>query len=168
MFSPNTPYRRQETRCQLVIPRNLKDEVLTSMHDDVFAGHLGIAKSYHKIRQRYFWQGMYKDITHWIETCKDCASKKSPKRTATAPMQSIPVEGPFDRVCVDVLGPFPTSDSGNCYIVVFMDSLTKWREAFAIRSTGADVIAKLFVEELVSRHGAPRKLLSDRGNNFLS
>ena len=138
------------------------------MHDDVSAGHLGVAKTYDKIRQRYFWEGMYKDITHWIETCKDCASKKSPKRNATAPMQSIPVEGPFDRVCVDVLGPLPTSDNGNRYVVVFTDSLTKWPEAFAIKSAGADVIAQLFVEELVSRHGAPRTLLSDRGKNFLS
>ena len=168
LYSPTTPYRRQETRCQLVIPRNLIDEVLTSMHDDVTAGHLGVAKTYDKIRQRYFWEGMYKDITHWIETCKDCASKKSPKRNATAPMQSIPVEGPFDRVCVDVLGPLPTSDNGNRYVVVFTDSLTKWPEAFAIKSAGADVIAQLFVEELVSRHGAPRTLLSDRGKNFLS
>eukprot|EP00112_Aurelia_sp_Birch-Aquarium-sp1_P017146 Seg3954.3 transcript_id=Seg3954.3/GoldUCD/mRNA.D3Y31 product="Retrovirus-related Pol polyprotein from transposon 412" protein_id=Seg3954.3/GoldUCD/D3Y31 len=137
------------------------------MHNDVVAGHLGIAKTYDKIRQRYFWQGIYKDITHWIETCKDCASKKSPKRTATAPMQSIPVEGPFDRVCVDVLGPLPASEQGNRYIVVFTDSLTKWPEVFAIRTTGADVIAKLFVEELMSRHGAHHTLLSDRGKNFL-
>ena len=168
LYSPTTPYRRQETRCQLVIPRNLIDEILVSMHDDVTAGHLGVAKTYDKIRQRYFWEGMYKDITHWIETCKDCASKKSPKRTATAPMQSIPVEGPFDRMCVDVLGPLPTSELGNRYVVVFTDSLTKWPEAFAIKSAGADVIAQLFVEEVVSRHGAPRTLLSDRGKNFLS
>ena len=40
--------------------------------------------------------------------------------------------------------------------------------SFAIRSAGADVITKLFVEELVSRHGAPHTLLSDRGKNFLS
>ena len=57
---------------------------------------------------------MYKDIANWIETCKDCASKKSPKRTATAPMQSIPVQGPFDRICVDVLGLLPTSDFSLC------------------------------------------------------
>jgi len=168
LHSPTAPFRRQETRCQLVIPRNLIDEVLASMHDDITAGHLGVAKTYDKIRQRYFWEGMYKDIAHWIGTCKDCASKKSPKRTATAPMQSIPVEGPFDRVCVDVLGPLPTSDLGNRYVVVFTDSLTTWPEAFAIKSAGAEVIAQLFVEEIVSRHGAPRTLLSDRGKNFLS
>ena len=111
---------------------------------------------------------MYKDITHWIETCKDYKSKKSPKHNATTPMQSIPVEGPFDHMCVDVLGPLPTSDSGNLYVVVFTDSLTKWPEAFAIKSAGTDVIAQHFVEEVVSRHGAPRTLLSDRGKNVLS
>ena len=56
-------------------------------------------------------------------------------------MQSIPVERPFDRVCVDVLGPLPISDLGNRYVVVFTDSLTKWPEAFAIKSADADVIA---------------------------
>ena len=168
LYSPSTPYRRQETRCQLVVSRSCIDHVLMSMHDDIFSGHLGITKTYDKIRQRYHWEGMYKDVTHWISSCKDCASKKSPKRSMTAPMQSIPVEGPFDRVCVDVLGPLPTSDLGNRYVVVFTDSLTKWPEAFAIRNAGADAIAQLFVEEIVCRHGAPRTLLSDRGKNFLS
>eukprot|EP00795_Rhopilema_esculentum_P011069 gene11069-19930_t len=111
---------------------------------------------------------MYKDITHWIETCKDCTSKKLPKRNVIAPMHSILVEGPFDRVCVNVLGPLPISDNGNCYVVVLTDSLTKWPEAFAISSAGADVIAQLFVKEIISRHKATHTLLSDCGKKFLS
>ena len=35
LYSPTAPFRRQETHCQLVIPRNLIDEVLASMHDDI-------------------------------------------------------------------------------------------------------------------------------------
>ena len=57
--------------------------------------------------------------------------------------------GPFDHVCVDGLGPLPTSDLGNLYVVLFTDSLTKWPEAFAIKSAGADVIAQIFVEEAI-------------------
>ena len=83
-------------------------------------------------------------------------------------MQSIPLERPFHRVCVDVLGPLLPSEQGNRYIAVFTDSLTKWSEAFAIRTTGADVIAKLSVEKVIPRHGAPLTLLSDIGKNFLS
>ena len=105
-FSPSPPYRRQETRCQLVISRSLIGEVITSMHDDVSAGHSGIGKTCDKIRQRHFWQGMYIDITHWIEACKNCVSKKSPK-------QSIPVEGPFDRICVGFFRPTTPSEQGS-------------------------------------------------------
>ena len=35
-------------------------------------------------------------------------------------------------------------------------------------SVGATVIARLLIDEIISRHGAPRVLLSDRGTNLLS
>ena len=40
LYSQAAPFRRQETRCQLVIPRNLIDGVLASIHDDITAGRL--------------------------------------------------------------------------------------------------------------------------------
>lgn len=94
--------------------------------------------------------------------------RKHPKNHTKAPLLPIPVEGAFDRVAVDCLGPFPPTHNGNRYIVVFSDYLTRWPEAFAVPNITAPVIARLFVEEVVSRHGAPRTLLSDRGSNFLS
>ena len=69
---------------------------------------------------------------------------------------------------MDVVGPLPTTDLGNKYIIVFSDYLTKWPEAFAMRDQKADTIARIFVEEIVFRYGAPKKLLTDRGKNFLS
>ena len=69
---------------------------------------------------------------------------------------------------MDVLGPLPPSNKGNRYIVVFSDYLTRWCEAFPVPSVEATVIAHLLVDEIISRHGAPRVLLSDRGTNFLS
>ena len=54
LYSSTTPYRRQETHCPPLIPRDLIDEVLTSMHDDVTADHLGIVKAHDKIRRVIF------------------------------------------------------------------------------------------------------------------
>ena len=71
-------------------------------------------------------------------------------------------------MAVDVLGPFPPSGKGSRYIVVFSDYLTRWVEAFSVPSVQAIVIARLLVDEIISRHGAPRLVLSDRGTNFLS
>ena len=51
---------------------------------------------------------------------------------------------------------------------MFSDYLTRWPECFPVVSADAVTIARLLVDEIVSRHGAPRTLLSDRGQNFLS
>ena len=40
--------------------------------------------------------------------------------------------------------------------------------SIAVPDTTAPTIARLFVENIVCRHGAPRVLLSDQGTNFLS
>ena len=62
----------------------------------------------------------------------------------------------------------PITASGNRYIAVFMDYLTKWPEAFAIPDQKAETVVKLFVEQIVCRHSILEELLSDRGTNFLS
>ena len=49
-----------------------------------------------------------------------------------------------------------------------MDYLTKWPEVYAAPDQTAPTIVKLLVEELISRHGVPNQLLSDRGPSFLS
>ena len=75
--------------------------------------------------------------------------------------------GPFDRAGVDVIK-FPMSSAGKQYAVVFMDYLTKWPEVFATCDQSALTIARLLVEQVISRHGVPAELLSDRGKAFLS
>lgn len=80
----------------------------------------------------------------------------------------FPVDSAFQRLAVDVLGPLPVTFSGNRYIVVFMEYLTKWPEIFAVKNADAVTIANLLTDEIIPRHGAPRTLLSDRGKNFLS
>ena len=62
----------------------------------------------------------------------------------------------------------PKVKKGNCFVVVFMNYLTKWPEAFATADQTALTTAKLFVKKIVSRHGAPGQLLSDCGPSFLS
>lgn len=155
-------------KSQLVVPTPLRHEILIGGHNDPLSGHLGVNKTYEKLRERYYWPKMFPDVQFSCLSCTHYQIKKSPKRRHTAPELFIPVEGAFDRVEVDCLGPFPVSNSGNRYIVVFSDYLTRYPEAFAVPSIDAPTIADLLVNEILPRHGAPRTLLSDRGSNFLS
>ncbi|KAK3751268.1 hypothetical protein QZH41_002432 [Actinostola sp. cb2023] len=105
------PRRTKGTHSQLVVPRALHHEVLVQAHDNVLAGHLGVHKTYEKLRDRYYWRGMYKDAEHWCKSCVDCAMRKTPRNHAKAPLLPIPVEGPFHRVAVDVMGPLTPTET---------------------------------------------------------
>ena len=109
---------------------------------------------------------MRSEVTRWCRACKVCASRRVGQSIRPA-LVPLPVGGAFDRVGVDVIQ-FIQSNAGNQYVVVFIDYLTKWVEAFPTKDQTALTIAQLLVEEVISRHGVPRELLSDRGAAFLS
>ena len=68
----------------------------------------------------------------------------------------------------DIMGPLPTTESGNKYILVVTDLFTKWVEAFPLRETSSSTLATVLVDEVISRFGVPNVLHSDKGANFCS
>ena len=105
-------------------------EILSSLHNHVDGAHFDVHKTFQKLKQRYWWPSMFKDVERWCKSCVGCAMKKSPRNTKRAPLLPLPVEGAFDRVAVDVLGPFKPSNRQNRYIVLCCDYLTIGVEHF--------------------------------------
>ncbi|KAJ8346684.1 hypothetical protein SKAU_G00280850 [Synaphobranchus kaupii] len=153
---------------QLLVPRALRPDVLRLVHGSVGAGHFGNNKTLHRLRGRFHWPGCRHNVELHVHCCDSCTAQKGPNQHSRAPLQQHLVGAPMQRVGVDVLGPFPVTDSGNRYILVAMDYFTKWLEAFAIPDQSAATMAERLVEEMFIRFGAPAELHSDQGRNFES
>ena len=69
---------------------------------------------------------------------------------------------------MDIVGPLPMIKQGNKYIVVATDYLTKWPEARALPNAKASSVVSFFYEDIICRHGCPKKLLTDRGTHFVN
>ena len=61
---------------QVVIPDIYKKSMLHSMYNAPLASHTGCTKTYEKLRQQFFWVGMWKDVKHWTKTCLTCRKAK--------------------------------------------------------------------------------------------
>ena len=61
---------------QLVTSKTLQTELLRWYHDHFTFGHLGLSKTYERLRSTYFWNNMFADLQRWIESCVFCAQKK--------------------------------------------------------------------------------------------
>ena len=151
-----------ESLC-LIPPSCDRESLFQEVHNSTFGAHLKDTKIHGELSKHYWWLRVRSDIWKWCRSCLVCATRQ-PGRVVQPPLTPIPVSGTFHRVGVDVIQ-FTKSYSGNRYAVVFVDYLTKWPEVFAIPAL---TIAKLFVEQIISRHGVPVQLLSDCGAAFLS
>ncbi|KFD60669.1 hypothetical protein M514_27178 [Trichuris suis] len=72
----------------------------------------------------------------------------------------------FEVLGIDHLGPFPLSKRGNRHAIVCVDYLTKWVELKAVPDTTAERVRKFLIACIVTRHGVPKKIISDRGTAF--
>ena len=153
---------------KVVVPQNLRSEVLRSCHDDLFSAHLGVKKTVAKVKQRFHWPGLGRDVKQHIRSCATCSRNKMPYRKFRAALADFRVGAPMDRVAVDILGPVPLSHKGNRYVLVIVDYFTRWVEAFPLPDQRAVTVAHEIVSDFICRFGTPLELHTDQGRNFES
>jgi hypothetical protein len=158
--------RRRKTRNQLlrVIQKHEVEPILYLMHNHPTGAHLGIDKTFEKIRDQYYWPQMFEAIKDYIRSCDQC--QKRGKFRVHGPLHPIPVGEPFSRVGIDIVGPLPITKQGNKYIIVATDYFTKWPEAEAVSEATGQRVADFIYQVIICRHGCPNILLSDRGTHF--
>jgi len=83
-------------------------------------------------------------------------------------MHQYNVGTPFERIAIDIAGPFQESDKGNRYFLIAMDYFTKWPEVYAIPNQEASTVADALVTNFLCRFGDPMELHSHQGRNFES
>ena len=158
----------RQQRLQTVLPKKRVPEVLREYHDRSSGGHLGVNKTLAKVREKFYWIKCRGDVEDWCRRCTECITSKGPKTRSRGKMRQYLVGAPFERIAIDVAGPFPKTSAGNKYILVAMDYFTKWPEAYALPNQEAVTVAEALVHNMFCRFGVPRELHSDQGKNFES
>lgn len=154
----------EDETCKIVIPSHLKQVVLSQTHD---IGHTGIERTYDNIREKYHWVGIYRDVVRYVTKCMHCLSRNLVREQR--PVQEMDQSGvPFQKVSIDLAGPYEESYGGNRYLFSLVDHYTGWPEFFAIPDKRAETVANIILNEIIPRHTCPLIMLSDRGSEFVN
>ncbi|GKT35895.1 Retrovirus-related Pol polyprotein from transposon 412 [Aduncisulcus paluster] len=156
---------------KLVIPDNdheLVTEIMTAVHDDPLAGHVGISKMLEGIRNN----GIYIRNAHiyakeHVDKCLICQRLRA-RLLVRRMMKSTSNSQPFDTVAVDTVGPIMVSNSGNRYLVVMVDMFTRWTEIVPTQTKEAVDAAQALIDGIFGRFGLPRVIQSDRGGEYVN
>jgi hypothetical protein len=137
-------------------------------HDTPVSGHKGVKKTYAAMKVDLVWTNMEKDIAKYIGKCKTCQqyknydNRKNPYKTTPIPSRC------FDEISLDVVGPLPVTSSGMKYILVIQDRLSRWISFLPMNNTSAETTSRVFLKDWICVYGPPKKILTDRGRNFVS
>ena len=154
---------------QLAVPKIMRDDILRSYHDSLAGGgHQGHERTFAAIRLKYYWPKMYDQIGKYVQSCELCQQVKRPVHAKPPPLQPLPVADLFGRWHIDILSGLPTTKDKYKHILVVVDSYSKWIEAHPLRTQEATEVAAVLYREVITRYGAPRTLVSDRSQTFMS
>ena len=92
--------------------------------------------------------------------------RKPPPNRPHHPLQQEAIGQPIQRITIEIMGFERPTSRGYRYLLVIVDSLTKWFDAFPMHDEKAETVAKLLVEEFVCRYGTPAQLHCNQGRQF--
>ena len=153
---------------QVVVPTRLREVVLEAYHDHALGGHTGLGRLYERILRKYYWPSLLVDATTHVKGCDLCNTRKNPPRRAVSEWAHRQLAWkPFQRISMDFTPMGITSKSGNNSLLVAVDHLTRFVEAWPCSVETADVVVKALTA-LTTRYGAPQEIISDNGSTLVA
>jgi hypothetical protein len=114
---------------------------------------------------RYFWPMIFKDC---VEVVKSVILVKYFLERCAHPAPLFPVItiGPFTKWGIDFMTCHPPLARGNHYIIMVIDYFTKWVEAMPTFTNDGETATLFIFNQIISRFGVPRDIVTDHGSHF--
>ena len=151
------------TTYQIVLPKHLFKTVMKGCHDQ--AGHQGRDRTISLVRERFYWDTLYKDTTEYVANCPRCLRRKAKQNKA--PLQPLFASQPMEIIHLDHLTLEPCKGQYESVLVV-TDHFTRYAQAYEVKNQTAQTTAKTLWKEFLRHYGFPQKILTDQGPGFES
>lgn len=150
-------------------PISHRHTLIQEAHESALSGHKGRSKTYARLRLNYLWENMKSDVQDFLDQCLQCKLKKLTRIKIKQSMILTDTPGDaFDKIALDITGPYPITENGNKYILTMQDLLTKYCIAVPLQNQTAASVADALIRRFICVYGSPKIILSDQGTNFLS
>lgn len=139
-------------------------EALAHCHSST-TGHWGVASTIRKLKLlNVTWSTMQRDVEEYIAACPFC-QRNRPFAAPDAEKKVIVASEPFAVVSLDTFGPMPADVEGFKYVILCVDSMTRYIWMTPARDASAESAARALME-VVGHFGVPAKVQSDQGSQF--
>lgn len=148
-----------------IAPASIRQQIIWDCHS---MAHSGTTRTLARLRLNWFWPSMTQDVSRVVQSCEICQAAKHGNRPHTTGKRRLYAGRPWQILAVDLVGPMPTSNNGNHWILVMTDHFTRWSDAIGIPDATAPVVAEALDKRIFCYHGLPEQIHTDQGAQFES
>ncbi|GJR31667.1 putative reverse transcriptase domain-containing protein [Tanacetum coccineum] len=149
---------------------DLRTVIMHESHKSKYSIHPGSEKMYQDVKKLYWWPNMKADIATYVSKCLTCAKVKAEhQRQSGLLVQPEMPQWKWDNITMDFVTKLPKSSQGYDTIWVIVDRLTKSAIFIPMKETDPlEKLARMYLKEVVTRHGIPVSIICDRDPRFAS
>lgn len=152
---------------KVITDNSEKIKLIKRFHDDpMLGGHCGQKRLLKKLKAFYRWKNMSRDIAKYTRECHKCQINKIQSRHIEPLILTPTPQKAFDITCIDTIGPFQKSNSGNAYAVTIQCELTKYVIIAPIPNKEAVTVAKAIFENFILIYGTTKEIRTDMGTEY--
>jgi RNase H-like domain found in reverse transcriptase/Reverse transcriptase (RNA-dependent DNA polymerase)/Integrase zinc binding domain len=154
------------------IPKDLKlqRDIVKMYHDHEMAGHPGELETYNRIRQNYWWPGLWTFVKNYVQGCGICQQSKinwSPSNPAYIVIEVANNTRPFAKCLMDLITDLPLVEGYSSILVVVDRGLSKGVILCScVKKITWEGTVTLLHDNLFKRFGLPDEIISDRDPRF--
>ncbi|KAK1628482.1 hypothetical protein QYE76_002797 [Lolium multiflorum] len=148
----------------------IKEVILREAHQTPYSIHLGSTKMYMDLKELFWWNNMKREIAQYVAECHTFQREKAEHQSPVGKLQPLPIpEWKWEEIGMDFITGLPMTNKKKDMIWVIVDRLTKSAHFLAANQQDkGEKLIDLYIKEIVSKHGVPKKIVSDRGSVFTS
>ncbi|GJT01168.1 putative reverse transcriptase domain-containing protein [Tanacetum coccineum] len=149
---------------------DLSTVIMHESHKSKYSIHSGSEKMYQDMKKLYLWPNMKANIATYVSKCLTCAKVKAEQQRPSRLLVQLDIpQCKWDNITMDFVTKLPKSSQGYDTIWVIVDRVTKSAIFVPMRETDPiDKLARMYLKEVVTRHGIPLSIICDRDPRFAS
>nr|GEV65691.1 putative reverse transcriptase domain-containing protein [Tanacetum cinerariifolium] len=149
---------------------DLRTLIMHESHKSKYSIYPGSDKMYQDLKKLYWWPNMKAEIATYVSKFLTCAKVKIEyqKPSGLLVQPEIP-QWKWENVTMDFVTKLPKTAVGQDTIWIIIYCLTKSAHFLPMREDGTlEKLTRQYLKEVVSKHGEPVLLISDRNGKFNS
>ncbi len=122
------------------------------------------------LKDHYWWMGMKRDVAEFISKCLTCQKVKAEHQGPAGLLHPLLVsKWKWERLTMDFMMGLPRTQKSHNAVWVIVDRLTKSDHFLPVRMDySLEILAKLYIDEIVRLHGVPVSIVLERDPKFTS